>query len=289
MTRLVGNPVKQVVGSPAKLPVRVSSAAAASSEPTLAGASYDSVSLDISGIDTFIEAMFIGNSGADLFIATANQQVRRITMSTPWLISSGTLTSSKNVATPCADPHGVWFKSDGTIMVTTNDASNNIHKWDLSTAWDVTTATYDTGNVFVATAYDSLPRGTIFNPEGTVAFYCGRSADQVHQFNLGTAWDLTSITFDSSLVIDPDPGLEDIQDIFVSQSGLTMFVLDDTTDKIFEYNLSVAWDLSTATYSGYSLDTTPETTAPKAIFVSDDGLKLYVGDDTDDRIYQYSL
>jgi hypothetical protein len=88
-------------------------------------------------------------------------------------------------------------------------------------------------------------------------------------------------------------------DISVAQSGLVVFVLDSAVNngnhKIFKYTLSVAWDLSTISYSGQSFDTefnpTNQNLAFRPVSMEFDnvGNTMYLLDDSKDILFQYTL
>lgn len=52
-----------------------------------------------------------------------------------------------NIATQNSDPHGICFSSDGTKMYEGGISGENIYESDLSTAWDLSTATYNSVSI----------------------------------------------------------------------------------------------------------------------------------------------
>jgi hypothetical protein len=67
-----------------------------------------------------------------------------------------------------------------------------------------------------------------------------------------------------------------------------MWLVGSTGDKIYEYTLSTAWSISTATYTTF-FSVASQTTDPIDIAVSSDGKNLLVTDATTDYVYQYTL
>jgi hypothetical protein len=45
----------------------------------------------------------------------------------------------------------------------------------------------------------------------------------------------------------------EVQGLFFKPDGLLFYVLGRDTDKIYQYSMSTAWDMSTASYTGISL------------------------------------
>ncbi len=76
---------------------------------------------------------------------------------------------------------------------------------------------------------------------------------------------------------------------WVSTDGLTMFVSGFDSARVFQYTLTIAFQVSTATYANKSLDTSSQTAIPVGIFVTTDGLTLYVVSAINYFIYQYTL
>lgn len=74
----------------------------------------------------------------------------------------------------------------------------------------------------------------------------------------------------------------------LSVDGLAMYVLDGDQSKVYQYTLSSAWDVSTASYASKLYTATAQLTAPRAVRFSADGTKMYlVG--TTAIVYQYTL
>lgn len=82
---------------------------------------------------------------------------------------------------------------------------------------------------------------TFFKSDGTKAFFL-RAAD-ILAFDLGTAWDLSTMSAASGYTFELS---FDPQGIWFSTDGTKMFVSDNTFDAVFEFGLSTAWDVSTA-------------------------------------------
>jgi len=71
--------------------------------------------------------------------------------------------------------------------------------------------------------------------------------------------------------------------------GTKFFVAGNTTDTIYQYTLTTAWDINSASYAGKSLLVSGQTTAPAGLAFSADGTKAYVMGSATDIIYQYTL
>jgi sugar lactone lactonase YvrE len=59
-------------------------------------------------------------------------------------------------------------------------------------------------------------------------------------------------------------------------------------DTIFQYSLSTAFDLSTASYDSVSFNASSQDTVPQGLTFNNDGTKMYMVGSTNDRVYQYT-
>ncbi len=101
-------------------------------------------------------------------------------------------------------------------------------------------------------------------------------------------WDIDDVTYDSvSLNILPENN--NPSGIFFKPDGLTLFMVGQTGDTIYQYTLTSEWDLSTASYASKSFSVTTEDTLPSGIHFKDDGTKLYMIGSATYTVYQYTL
>ena len=72
-----------------------------------------------------------------------------------------------------------------------------------------------------------------------------------------------------------------------SSDGLKMYIVGSATDTVIEYELSTAYDTSTASQTSYTLSVGTQEIAPQAMCFGDNGQNLYIAGNNN-RIYQYS-
>ena len=191
---------------------------------------------------------------------------------------------SFSVAGEEANPVGLFFKLDGTKAYIIGFSNDAVYQYTLSTAWDVSTASYDTKSLNVS-AKDSVPRDLWFKPDGTEVYIVGTSSNSVHQYTLSTAWDVSSGAFTQSFSVSAQSSFT--RGVTFRPDGTKMYVTDTTSDAIYQYSLSTAWDVSTALYDSKSLAAgTANPTAPR---FNPDGTKLWLIDNSPDDVRQYSL
>ena len=216
--------------------------------------------------------------------ANANDMVNEYDLSTPWDVSTAVFLQTKSVAAQEALPQAIFFKPDGLKMYVLGTTGDDVNEYDLSTAWDVSSATY-LQNKSVS-AQETAPNGLFFKPDGTKMYIIGSAGDDVNEYDLSTAWDVSTAVFSQLFSVAAQEAAP--SGIFFKPDGTKMYVIGTTGDDVNEYDLSTAWDISTASYL-QNFSVAAQSGLPQAIFFKPDGIKMYVLDGSGDRVYQYSL
>jgi sugar lactone lactonase YvrE len=137
------------------------------------------------------------------------------------------------------------------------------------------------------TAEETTPNGLFISPDGLNMYVNGASGDDVNQYTLSTAFNVSTATFVrlfSTSAQDSSPN-----DIFFKPDGLSMFVMGGTNDTVFQYTLSSAFDISTASYASKSFSVTSQEATPTGLWFKPDGTVMYVIGQTNDTVFQYTL
>ena len=162
-----------------------------------------------------------------------------------------------------------------------------VYSWDLSVEFDVTTAV----------------ASTQLNTQGTTSFafclssdgltmFSGSDVEQlIYEYNLSTAWDVSSAVYNS---VNRAFVSTSLYSLFISVDGLRLFELDNDLDKIYQLNLATKDSLASASNSGEILHIDIGAVSPRSIAFSTDGLNVIVShDDSVDQalsgVYQYEL
>ncbi|MDP2654944.1 MAG: DUF2341 domain-containing protein, partial [bacterium] len=214
----------------------------------------------------------------------------QVTIGSNWYVSTATVSydsKSFNVGAQETNPLGLFFKPDGTKMYVVGVGTDDVEQYSLSTAWDVSTASYDSKS-FDVNAQETDPAGLFFKPDGTKMYVVGINTYDVEQYSLSTAWDVSTASYDSKSF---DVNAQEIRPtgLFFKPDGTKMYVVGFNTDDVEQYSLSTAWDVSTASYDNANFRVATQEASPYGLFFKPDGTKMYVvGVDTDD-VEQYSL
>ncbi len=180
--------------------------------------------------------------------------------------------------TQASGPKDIFFKTDGTKLYVLDDGNNAIYQYALSTAYDVTTATYENKSLSVA-SQDAIPYGLHFKDDGTRVFIVGVGSGNLHQYNLSSAWDISTASFSSTATIGSSPVA-----LFFRGTGTQVFIQRGAS--LYRYPLSSAWDISTlgSTDQNTSLD------VDRGMEMSPDGTKIFVTDtNAGEIVRQYNL
>jgi len=175
---------------------------------------------------------FISNDGLKLYVAGLDGIIQQHSMSAAWDITTLTYDSVSYNA-QLGSLRDLWIKPDGTKMYLTDGTGHDINEYTLSTAWDVSSASYVQN--FSLSAQDNLPIGVYFNPDGTKFWICGFLSDTAYEYGLSTAWDLSSSSY-STVSFSVASQVEFGLGMTFSRNGSKMYVSDNTGDTIYQYS-----------------------------------------------------
>ena len=239
--------------------------------------------------ETTPKGLFFKPDGTKMYVVgIVSDTIHEYNLSTAWDISTTSFLQSFSISAQDITPSGLFFKSDGLKIYVVGDSGNDINEYNLSVAWDISTAVYL--QVFSVATQDTAPQGVFFKDDGTVMYMVGGSNDTVYQYQLSTAWDISTATYSQPTTkYFSVAGQEaDPQGLFFKPDGTKMYVIGSAGDDVNEYNLSVAWNVSTATYvQNFSLNA--QDTNTMGMFFKPDGTKLYMVGITNDSVYEYNL
>jgi DNA-binding beta-propeller fold protein YncE len=240
---------------------------------------------DVGGQDTSPQGLFFKPDGTKMYITgITGDEVYQYNLSTAWDIGTATFVHSFSVAAQESAPEGLFFKPDGTKMYIIGSGGDDVNEYNLSTAWDVSTASYLQN--FSVAAQETSPQGLFFKPDGLKMYITGITGDDVNEYNLSTAWDVSTASYLQNFSVaaqETDP-----QGLFFKPDGLKMYVCGNSGDDVNEYNLSTAWDISTASFL-QNFSVRGQNSFPTGLFFKPDGTKMYIVGPTQDRVYQYTL
>lgn len=100
------------------------------------------------------------------------------------------------------------------------------------------------------------------------------------------SYDVANAIFDNKSVstIDTQP-----TSFALKSDDAVLYYGGSLNDRVYQANMSVASDISTASYSGANKNITTEAALPHGIKFSSDGTKMFIFDSDTDSVYSYTL
>ncbi|WP_163321675.1 YncE family protein [Draconibacterium mangrovi] len=174
----------------------------------------------------------------------------------------------------------LWFSGDGTKFFYGSTSNDRVYSYSLSTAWDISTASYD--NAYFSVSQDGTPFGLTFSEDGAKMFIAGSANDRIYSYSLSTSWDISTVSYDNVYFsVSGQTGSPFGVDFSVD--GFKMYV--SGTSNLYEYTLSTAWDISTASY----VQNIGVTNSNPHVCFSNDGYTFWITELGNNRISQYDL
>lgn len=207
-----------------------------------------------------------------------------------WAANLATGTSNRDNFTVSSIVGWIVFNDDGTKLIACNYSSQAV-EYVLSTAYDLSTISAS-GNTFSMSSQNGEMFAATFSFDGTKMYGTGRqSNDGVYQYSLSTPFDITTASYDSVFFSvasqDNDP-----QGTLFKPDGTKMYVMSKSNSyTLFQYTLSTAWDISTASYDSVSFNFVTQNNTPRQVYINYAGDKMYmIGSQTSvNYVYEYDL
>lgn len=143
----------------------------------------------------------------------------------------------------------------------------------------LSTGSYSGNSTSIGTE-TTAPNGIFFKPDGKKMYIGGSGA--VYEYDLSTAWDITSQSFSVSTSTNMSVG----NGLFFKEDGTKLFTLDGSGN-VRQYSLTTAWDITTAKSDNvsYSVGNSDHS----SLTFKHDGTKLYSGDGGSEEIDSHTL
>ena len=221
-------------------------------------------------------------------------QLLQYSLSTPFDISTATKTSHTDLlggsgVAVLKYPHAIEFKPDGKKMfVVSGDQFARIYQYSLSSAWDSSTAQFET-SFHVNKTNEAKLRTLAFKPDGTRMFTGGPEEGNLRSYTLSTRWDVSSASFDYESV-DLSASHDKFRNVQFHPDGSIMYIGGNDTHDIHKYTLSTPWDVRTISSDNTTFDLVGGFTSMRGFIFAAGFTKLYVVDDaaTTSTIIEYS-
>ena len=171
-------------------------------------------------------------------------------------------------------PRGITWKPDGTkfwlvnARGRTSSQSGWTYTYTCSTAWDISTHSYVSGE------FADLTPGMmafLISSDGDTIFRIEH--DLISKHSLSTSWNVS--TFGSATqTLSTSTYSTGNRDAFFSSDGTKLFTCGASADTIESWTLSTGFDLSTASHTA-TFDASGDDSRPSGIALNDDGTRLW--------------
>lgn len=190
-------------------------------------------------------------------------------------ISTLTFVNSFDVSAETTAPEIFRLDPTGTKGYLTTGSI--IYQYTLSTAWDITTMTYDSINETPNWGGgNGTARDWHWNPNGRF-IYAFMSVNRISTVELPSPWDITGAT---EIQLTDMTGLTEFPDGFaVTSDGWKVFVLQDgSSSPIYEFDMTYPYGFDNADNFQFVGKFDVGTANPRTIQISNDGTRFWFGD-----------
>jgi DNA-binding beta-propeller fold protein YncE len=232
--------------------------------------------------------VFFRDDGLRMYvIGSAGDAVYQYVLSSAWNISTAVYSQQFSVATQEIVPTGVFFKPDGTKMFIVGSNGDRVYEYSLSSAWNVSFASFVQS--FSVATQETVPTDLFFRSDGEKMFIVGSNGDAVYEYTLGTAWNISTASYVQNFSVATQEAMP--TGLFFKSDGTEMYVVGRETDLVFQYQLSSAWDISTAAWTPPSeyFSVLAQEISPTGLFFKPDGTKMYIIGSVGDDVNEYDL
>ncbi|MDA8866113.1 hypothetical protein N9H77_01245 [Porticoccaceae bacterium] len=278
---------------------------------------------DVDAQEAQINGVWLGDSGTKMYvIGAASDDLHQYALSTAYDVSTATFTQT-NTSGFGGNPQSLWFNNGsdpitidavvhntGQLLVTVDGGSDQLRSYKLSTAWDISTRSASAVTVRdFTTNVDTNPTGIAFSNDGSKIILCGSGSkvanenDIIYSYNLSSPYDIDTISTSTSggtnaNAPDAKVNLADFSDFIVpvglpsdiqfSADGTTLYLVCKDRDDVITFTLGTAFDITTMTYNGHLGQFWDEGNL-SSIWVDYDNNIALIGGQTNDKVRQYTV
>jgi len=218
----------------------------------------------------------------DIITSGTDAEIAPNTSITGWNYSG----LSKSISSEETAPTGLFLSPDGLNMYVNGSTGDDVNQYTLSTAFNVSTASFV--RLFSTSAQDSAPNDIFFKPDGLSMFIMGATNDTVFQYTLSSAFDISTASY-ASKSFNVNSQESSPTGLWFKPDGTVMYIIGTSADAVFQYTLSTAWDVSTASYASILFSVASQEITPNQVNLSADGLTMWILGQTGDDISEYAL
>lgn len=236
-------------------------------------------------------------SGNRMYILcnAASPNISQWNLSTAWDINSSIYDNTFPI-TRGNNQIGFDFSPDGSMVFTVDKQQDSIHKWNLTSNWNIMTATNESS--VNLSSYDLNLEMVAFKNDGTIMYTSSSvgatetNHKNITQWILSPAWDIRTATKDKVFIYgQPLNSTLTGRGLFFNDSGTRMYMVFPASPNrsVSQWNLSIAWDVTSATHDSFFRvnNSIPPENNPNGVFFNASGNRMYVTGSTGDIVSEW--
>ena len=185
-----------------------------------------------------LRALAFKYDGTKMYV-TGNQTevIQQFTLSTPWDVKTATKDSTQSSALTSkeSNPRSIQFHSSGTIFYIGGNGSDSIHKYTLTTPWDVSTLEFSQSYSFsdqVSSSGNSIMAGFIFSANFTKLYITQDTDSRQSQTGTNTIFEY-SVACAGTITCADASANDDVKAIIEANVELSKRIIKNNTLPIF--------------------------------------------------------
>ena len=232
-----------------------------------------------------------GTAGSIMYVVgTGNKTVYQYSLSTPYKASTASYASvSANVAAQDSSPQGIRFNTTNTVLYMLGATNKTIYQYNVTYS-NIATLSYASLS-FSVNSQEASPRGFAFGNAMTNLYVVGTANAAIYQYGLTSAGNIATAVYTAPGSFSVSSQDSTPTGIEFSSDGYTCYVVGSQNDYVYQYTLSTAWDVTTASYSGYKFSVYAQEGAATGLYRTEDGAMAYVtgAESGTARVWQYNI
>ena len=185
-----------------------------------------------------LRSLAFKTDGTKMYV-TGNQTevIQQFTLSTPWDVKTATKDSTQSSALTSkeSNPRSIQFHSSGTIFYIGGNGSDSIHKYTLTTPWDVSTLEFSQSYSFsdqVSSSGNSIMAGFIFSANFTKLYITQDTDSRQSQTGTNTIFEY-SVACAGTITCADASANADVKAIIEANVELSKRIIKNNTLPIF--------------------------------------------------------
>ena len=185
-----------------------------------------------------LRSLAFKTDGTKMYV-TGNQTevIQQFTLSTPWDVKTATKDSTQSSALTSkeSNPRSIQFHSSGTIFYIGGNGSDSIHKYTLTTPWDVSTLEFSQSYSFsdqVSSSGNSIMAGFIFSANFTKLYITQDTDSRQSQTGTNSIFEY-SVACAGTITCADASANDDVKAIIEANVELSKCIIKNNTLPIF--------------------------------------------------------